>query len=206
MNIEFSKMPSKKRGLHYQLTDPFTRFHFDVIESRKVHKWTDYVGTPSHSVWAGYAFELVCLLHVRQIKRALGIENVVSEDYSWRSAADTAPGAQVDLVIDRKDDLVELCEMKYCQGEFNIDAAYANRLRNKVEAFRAEHPALRKAVHVVMVTPGGVAHNAHYRETVKKGPPFFTFGPMDDGRHIGFEQIPRATGGPYDNGDRFLSH
>ena len=163
---EFARTPKKERGLCYQLVDPFTRFHFDVIEPHKVLKWADYIGTPSHVAWAGYAFELVCLLHIRQIKRALGIENVLSDDYAWKSAEDARPGAQVDLVIDRRDDLVELCEMKYCQGEFAIDAAYAERLRNKAEAFRREHPACRKPVHVVMVTLNGVAHNAHYREVV----------------------------------------
>lgn len=163
---EYQKVPGKRYNLHYQLTDPFTRFHFDVIGPRKVRRWTDHVGTAAHAVWAGYAFELVCLLHVRQIKRALGIENVVSEEYTWKSAADTKPGAQVDLVIDRRDDLVELCEMKYCRGEFEIDTSYANELANKVEAFRKEHPKRDKAIHIVMVTLNGVAHNAQYREVV----------------------------------------
>lgn len=163
---ESSRTPKKKRGLHYQLVDPFARFHFDVIEPGKVASWTSYMGTPSHAAWAGYAFELVCLLHVRQVKRALGIENVLSDDYAWKSAEDSRPGAQVDLVIDRKDDVVELCEMKYCQGEFTIDADYAARLRNKVEAFRREHSPCRKAVHIVMVTLNGVAHNAYYREVI----------------------------------------
>lgn len=163
---EFSRTPKHKRGLHYQLLDPFTRFHLDVIEPRKVSRWTDYVGTPSHAAWAGYAFELVCLLHVRQIKRALGIENVISDEYAWKSMESSRPGAQIDLIIDRRDDVVELCEMKYCQGEFVIDAAYAAQLRNKVEAFRREHPTCRKAIHIVMVTLNGVAHNAHYREVV----------------------------------------
>ena len=163
---EFKGSLTGRRGLQYQLTDPFTRFHFDVITTRKVHTWADYMGTPSHAAWAGYAFELVCLLHVRQIKRALGIENVISDDYAWRSSADARPGAQIDLVIDRKDDLVELCEMKYCQGEFVIDAAYAEVLRNKALAFRKERPSCRKALHIVMVTLYGVAHNAYYREVV----------------------------------------
>lgn len=66
----------------------------------------------------------------------------------------------------RKDDLVELCEMKYCQGGFEIDAAYADKLRNKVAAFRKEHPKCRKAIHVVMVTLYGTAHNPHYREVI----------------------------------------
>ena len=81
-------------------------------------------------------------------------------------AAEARPGAQVDLVIDRRDDLVELCEMKYRLGEFEIDAAYADRLRNKVEAFRRERSPCRKAIHVVMASLNGVAHNAHFREVV----------------------------------------
>lgn len=162
---EFHQPPKQRYGMHYQLTDCFTRFHFDVIAPGKVQRWANYVGTPSHAAWAGYSFELVCLLHVPQIKRALGIENVVSDDYAWRFAEDD-PAAQVDLVIDRRDDLVELCEMKYCNGEFTIDAAYASRLLAKLEAFRREHPSLHKAVHMVMVTLHGVAHNARYREVV----------------------------------------
>ena len=163
---EFHKAPRKKYGLHYQLVDPFVRFHFDVIEPRRVQKWVDFVGTPAHSVWAGYAFELVCLLHVRLVKRALGIEGVVSDEYAWRSSADAERGAQVDLIIDRKDDLIELCEMKYCRGEFEIDAEYAAKLRNKAEAYRSEHPSVKKAIHVVMVTLNGVVHNSYFREVV----------------------------------------
>lgn len=163
---EYRNPTPRGRSLHYQLIDPLIRFHFDIIESGKVQTWANFVGLPAHSTWAGYAFELVCLLHVKQIKRALGIEGVISDDYTWRSSGDDGPGAQVDLVIDRRDDVVNLCEMKYSQGEFVIDAAYATALRNKVSAFRREHPTHQKAIHVVLVTLYGVTHNVHYKETI----------------------------------------
>ena len=117
--------------------------------------------TEKLATWADASNKTLLVTGARQIG-----EGVVSDEYAWRSSADAERGAQVDLIIDRKDDLIELCEMKYCRGEFEIDAEYAAKLRNKAEAYRSEHPSVKKAIHVVMVTLNGVVHNSYFREVV----------------------------------------
>ena len=147
-----------KSGFIYQLVDPFTLFHLRFLESEKLESWVSYQGTPSHAAWRGHAFELVCLLHTRQIKRALGIWGIETHEAAWR--AKTTPGGQIDLLIDRRDDVINVCEMKYAPAEFAISADYAKALSAKLEAFEREVKP-RKALHLTMVTTEGVARNAH---------------------------------------------
>ena len=85
---------------------------------------------------------------------------VQTQESAWRSKS-SASGAQVDLLIDRKDGVIDLCEMKYSSTEFVIDAAYARKLSGKLEAFASEGQP-NKALHLVMVSANGVARNAHY--------------------------------------------
>ncbi|MCB9351294.1 MAG: hypothetical protein H6573_27905 [Lewinellaceae bacterium] len=92
---------------------------------------------PSQKAWAGYAFEQVCLAHIPQIKKALGISGVISHTSSWKSSQ-SEKGAQVDLAIDRRDQVVNLCEAKYSINPFTITKSYAENLRNKIGAFRNE--------------------------------------------------------------------
>ena len=101
----------------------------------------------------------VCLLHVEQIKRALGISGVLCDVRAWRSRQ-TQPGAQIDLLIDRPDGIVNVCECKYADTPFDIDSAYRESLLNKLEAFRNEAKC-HKALHLTMIAPGGVARNAY---------------------------------------------
>ena len=148
-----------KNGHYYQLIDPFTIFSFRFLEGDGPTSWMDYLDSPGYRAWSGLAFELVCLLHVRQIKAALGIAGVRTNESAWRSKASN-PGAQVDLVIDRADGVANLCEMKFCEGEFVVDAAYERVLRNKLGAF-AREAAANKALHLTLVTMDGVANNPH---------------------------------------------
>ena len=112
--------------------------------------------------WEGLAFERVCLQHVRQIKAALGISGVLTEVSSWRRSpsANEGRGAQIDLVIDRADRLVNLCEMKFSGDEYAIDDAEEKRLRNRRAAF-IEETGTRKGCHVTMVTTYGIKRNRH---------------------------------------------
>ena len=101
------------------------------------------------------------MAHTQQIKAALGIAGVLSNVYSWRKEADeTSDGAQIDLLIDRKDLVINLCEMKYSLSEYAIDAEYEQKLRNKKSAF-IDATNTRKAVHLTMVTTFGIKANAH---------------------------------------------
>lgn len=151
---------ANKNGHYYQLIDPFTLFSLRFLDGLSQNSWMEYLGTPSYHAWTGNAFELVCLLHVRQLKQALGIAGVQTQESAWRSKT-SDPGAQIDLLIDRKDAVIDLCEMKYSGAPFVVDADYARRLSTKLETFRAEERP-GKALHLVLVAMSGVARNAHY--------------------------------------------
>ena len=146
----------------YQLTDHFSLFHLRFIKGKRPKNprfWTSNLESPSLSAWKGYAFEQVCLSHYEQIKRALGISAISTEMSSWRSRQ-SSPGAQIDLLFDRKDDVINICEMKYSKAEYSISAKEEAGLRNKIAVFEAE-TRTKKAVHLTMVTTYGVAMNRH---------------------------------------------
>ena len=103
--------------------------------------------------------ETVCLNHVAQIKTALGISGIDSSEYAWRSTEST-PGAQIDLIIDRSDNVINIAEIKYTTGAYSIDVLYANNLRNKIETFRRETKTT-KAVHLTFISANGLARNSH---------------------------------------------
>ena len=133
----------------------FFCFHF--IKNREHESWMTYINSPGYFSWAGNAFELVCLLHVNQIKRALGISGVETVEYAWRSKG-TKPGAQVDLLIDRKDGVINICEAKYTIAPFLIDNGYEEILRNKMNLFINE-TSCKKALHLTFLSASGLVHN-----------------------------------------------
>lgn len=146
----------KERNSLYQLSDFYSLFYLRFIKDRQdENNWLNGLDDPKHRSWSGYAFEQVCLAHVKEIKQALGISGVQTSVSSWRGK-----GAQVDLVIDRKDQVINICEMKFAVGNFSITKKYAEELRNKITAFRAETTS-RKALFLTMITTYGLAKNEY---------------------------------------------
>lgn len=146
----------------YQLTDLYSLFYLRFIKDNKSateNFWINALDTPPYRIWSGYSFEMVCLLHSYQIKKKLGIHGIQSTEGSWRSKS-AKSGAQIDLVIDRKDQTVNLCEMKFSINPFTIDKKYAETLRNKIGTFRSETKT-RKAVLLTMITTYGLTQNEH---------------------------------------------
>ena len=146
----------------YQLTDPFSLFHLRFIKGKRPRNprfWTNNLDNPSLTAWKGYAFERVCLSHSEQIKQALGIAMISTETSSWRSRG-SSPGAQIDLLFDRKDGIINLCEVKYSKNEYAIYAKEETNLRNKIAVFEADTHT-KKAVHLTMRTTYGVMKNSH---------------------------------------------
>jgi uncharacterized protein len=161
----------RSRDTVYRLSDPYSLFYLRWIEghrSRTEHVWATRRGTPAWRAWSGYAFEGVCLDHLRQLKRALGIEAVETVEAGWRHrGGEDGPGAEIDLLIDRKDATITLCEMKFCEGPFTIDKRYAEELRRKRQVFR-DATGTRKALLYAFVTSFGLAPNAWSRELVDR--------------------------------------
>ena len=161
---KYNGFDKKSKQAIYQLIDNYTLFYFKFIqqnENNDEHFWSASIDSAMHRAWSGLAFERLCMAHTQQIKAALGIAGVLSNVYSWRKEADeTSDGAQIDLLIDRKDQVINLCEMKYSLSEYAIDAEYEQKLRNKKSAF-IDATNTRKAVHLTMVTTFGIKSNAH---------------------------------------------
>jgi AAA+ ATPase superfamily predicted ATPase len=164
----------KKNGALFQLIDPFTCFYHTWMKDKNPgddHSWSALYGTGAHSAWSGYAFEVVCLSHVAQIKKALGISGVLTSTGSWRSSSRSGSGAQIDLLLDRSDNVINLCELKYSNKEFVIDKQYDAALRRKAGVFASETKT-RKAVHLTMVTTYGVTpgmYNSVFQSEVTMG-------------------------------------
>jgi len=156
----------KKQDTVYQLTDFFTMFYFAYIKDnygRDPHFWTNGLDNPSRRSWAGYTFEQLCLYHIEQIRKSLGITGVQCDISSWfhkNSENPRARGAQIDLLIDRRDRVINICEMKYSVSEFTISKEYDEILRNKIETFR-EDSGTKKALHLTMVTTYGVKRGTY---------------------------------------------
>lgn len=157
------------KGAIYQLIDNYTLFYFQFVEGRRSFDdayWTVRVSQAEKSVWRGLAFERLCLEHIPQMKKALGISGVSTNVYAWREAGDGARrGAQIDLLIDRKDDIINVCEMKYAQTLYAIDKEESERMRHRVEAFR-ECTGTAKSLQLSLVTTEGLK-DTQYRWDVQ---------------------------------------
>ena len=152
----------KEKNSLYQLADFYSLFYLKFIKSKESldeDHWLTGLDTPRQRTWAGYAFEQVCLAHLPQIKRGLGISGIQSSASSWAGKSEQG-GAQIDLVLDRSDRVINLFEMKFSIDAFTIDKKYAEELRKKVAVFR-DRTQTKKALFLTMVTTFGLNKNAH---------------------------------------------
>lgn len=168
----YNSFGQNKNNATYRLIDNFTLFYFKFMANNKQNDeafWTNSYNTSTRYSWVGLAFEKVCFQHVAQIKNALGISGVTSNVCSWSIAPQKAKdkGAQIDMIIDRADNVINLCEMKFSQHEFEIDKDYDQQLRHKINKF-TEATKTNKAIHLTMVTTYGIAHNAYWNLVQKE--------------------------------------
>ena len=154
--------PKRKNGQLFQLIDSFTLFHFHFLHKNSFRDekfWTNSLNTPKHNTWAGLSFEILCLLHTHEIKKKLEILGVQSVEYTWRGK-NSETAVQIDLIIDRADNIVNLCEIKYAKIKYLITKEYEEKLREKIEVFRQEVMS-GKALHLLMLTTFGVKQNQY---------------------------------------------
>ena len=146
----------KSKGSLFQMIDPFCLFYSNLSQQLlEENYWLKHYNSPKYNNWAGYAFELVCFNHIPHIKKAMGISGIMSNSYSWQNAQ-----AQIDLVIDRADKVVNIFEIKYSQGPFVITQKYDLALRNKVEQFRS-NTSNKKAVWTIFISPYGLGNSPY---------------------------------------------
>ncbi len=152
----------KKRTALYQLTDPYSLFYLKFIKNSKSAgegAWLRQMDLPQWQAWSGYAFEAICRYHLPQIKKELGIKGVYTEVSSWQSSK-AKDGAQIDLVMDRRDRVINLFEIKFSQNIYTIKKAYAQNLRNKMTTFRTETKTT-KALFLTFITTFGLKNNQY---------------------------------------------
>lgn len=152
----------------FRLTDEYTQFYLRYVEGTRPGRrgiWQKLSITPAHRAWAGFAFETICMKHVDAIKEALGIGGVRSVEGSWIGKGDES-GAQVDLLIDRDDNVINLCEMKFSTAPFRIDKRYAAVLAAKVQAF-ASATRTRKSIFLTFITTHGIERNPYSLQSVQ---------------------------------------
>ena len=163
------KNGKKEKDCMYQLTDLFSLFYLRFVQknaSQDENFWSNMAFSGEKNAWSGYAFEQVCLHHIRQIKNKLGITGVLSNVYSWSSKSfidkdGTAwKGGRIDLLIDRRDGVIDVCEMKFVSEEYVVTGAYEAAIRDRLALFK-HVTKTKKVIHCVFITTYGVKHNAH---------------------------------------------
>lgn len=155
----------------FKLTDEYSIFYLKFMNVRTSIAegvWQKISAGSSWKIWSGFAFESICLKHTGQIKNSLGIAAVSTEESVWRyNPGKGEYGAQIDLLIDRKDSCINICEMKYSLSEFTIDKAYASELKTKLDVFKTRTKT-RKSLFLTMITTQGVKQNDNYLNLVQK--------------------------------------
>ncbi len=158
---KYSAFGKIERDMMYQLVDHYCLFYLRYVQhdnSQDQHRWSHTIDNGAKQAWSGYAFEQVCLRHIEQIKQALKIDTILSDVCSWQNAE-----AQIDLVIERNDHTINLCEMKYRQEPFSVTKKYYEEMNNRRELFRKATKST-KALHLTIVTPFGIKDNAQAKE------------------------------------------
>lgn len=153
----------------WRLIDEYCYFYLNWVEERRSyivngsdqHYWESIFNSPRWISWAGFSFETICLKHIDQIKKKLGISGISTTESHWANES-----AQIDLIIDRADDCINIIEIKFSNDEYSITKDYVEKIRKKREAFR-EATGTKKAIFVTMLTPYGTKKNAHYNEIVQ---------------------------------------
>ena len=165
--IDTYELFEKKNTLVYRLVDFYTLFYFKFIaghHNKDKEWWSHNLENQSIKSWLGLSFELVCMRHHLQIKKALGISGISTSISTWKCAPDAeteTPGAQIDMIIERADRIVHLCEMKFSEQQYNITSDYELRLRNRMGIFKQKTQTKQSVVYT-FVTTFGVGEGKHH--------------------------------------------
>jgi len=155
----------------YRLIDEFSLFYLKFMDKADVAtNWARLSEGPSYKIWSGMAFESVCLKHIEQIKIGLALSGKLTQEASWRYVPPKGAkenGAQIDLLIDRDDHSINICEIKFYTGELTISKAYAGELQQKLDVFRVKTKS-KKTLFLTLITTYGVKDNSYSNRLVKK--------------------------------------
>jgi uncharacterized protein len=171
---ETTQFGKKKQGASFRLSDEYSAFYLkwnkEIKNSRlpvNPNYWMMLHNSTRYKSWTGYAFENVCLNHIHQIAKSLGISGIIYSFSAWRYKPKTRneKGVQIDLLIERSDNCINLCEIKFYDGKFTVSKEYAEKLLYKKEKF-FEINQTRKSVFTTLITSFGAKENPRYFEAV----------------------------------------
>ncbi|OFX23814.1 MAG: hypothetical protein A2033_14175 [Bacteroidetes bacterium GWA2_31_9] len=152
----------------YRLSDEYSMFYIKFIENTKPSNggvWTKIYGQQSYKIWSGFSFETICTKHIEQIKEGLKISGIKAIHGSWIEK-NTQNSSQIDLLIDRDDNVINVCEMKFYNTEYALDKNHANEIAKKVNAFVASTKT-KKSVFVTFITSYGLIINQYSKQYVQ---------------------------------------
>ena len=174
----YTPFGKSKKDMMYQLIDPFCLFYFKFMHNKGAfldNHWVKMQTTAEYESWCGHAFEIVCLHHINEIVKALGIDGCINTPCSWsyrpttkvladeEADEDLKHGTQIDLLIDRSDRSISICEMKYCNGEYEISKAYDAHLIHRLKVFKKVTKTTKTLI-PTFVTPHGLYYNKYARK------------------------------------------
>lgn len=171
--IQFYLPYDKKHGEYYKVVDEFCLFYMYWMENKRnkisiQNYWYQQTQKPLYQVWSGYAFEAICYKHINQIIKALHITSAENIS-SWRltTRKKEVSGAQIDLLIDRGDDAITLCEIKYTHKPFVITKQYADILNKKLSVFK-ENTKIKKQLFLALISAHGIQKNKYSDELISE--------------------------------------
>ena len=165
--VDTYELFGKKNTLVYKLVDFYTLFYFKFIANRHnkdTEWWSHNLDDSGVKSWMGLTFELICMRHHKQIKKALGISGIGTSVSTWKCMPDPdneTPGTQIDMLIERSDRVIHLCEIKFCEEEYSITSDYEMRLRRRMGIFK-ERTKTKDAVVHTFVTTFGLGEGKHH--------------------------------------------
>jgi hypothetical protein len=156
-----------KEDCLYRLIDEYSLFYFKFLNNSKTKSsWVQIAESQAYKIWSGYAFENLCFKHIHQIKKALGISGIVTNEYSYAAKSKTnKQGIQIDMIIDRADNCLNILEAKFYNTAYEVSEAYTRQLLHKATIFK-EQTGLRKNVFITLLSIFGVKKNEHYLAVV----------------------------------------
>jgi hypothetical protein len=155
---------NKRQLTLYRLSDEYSRFYLKFIAFNKnggEGTWQKLSTSQSFQSWSGFVFETLCLKHILQIKKALRIDIIYTHETCWFNE-----NAQIDLLIDRADNVMNVCEMKFYNSPFVIDKKYYFNLKNKISELQKASKT-RKNIFITMLTTYGIKENQYSNELVQ---------------------------------------
>lgn len=153
----------KGKKEHYKLVDPFCLFYLHFVEKAKgldQNFWMNNVSSQQVVSWRGFAYENICFNHIEQIKKALGISGVITKQSAWSKRSDDTEGTQIDLLISRNDNVINMCEIKYYSGEFAVNKEYYQVLLHRQEIL-AKEISPKITIHNTLITTFGLSYNEY---------------------------------------------